>query len=166
LRCNPTLYLCQIVRRNQNLVTKHLDANNVRLLLRKVYVLPPPAPHHAYPEHKGELENGFNGSNGDGYHKAVVRIDDNAIAPRAQSGKARVPKAAANHLASIDLLTASMAEYNHDNKKRCRGGNPNLTLSLTQLQTDLYDRQVPCRVRKGLLWIEGLGTHARVSRRS
>jgi len=132
----------QIVRRNQNLVTKHLDSYDVQLLLHKSYAQP-----------SAKARTHFNGatngtSNGDGAVKVNGHAagESHAIVQRAKPAKAQ-----ANHLASIDLLTACMTEYNHDNKRRCRGGNPNLTLTLANLEADLYDRTVPVSVKVSLV---------------
>ena len=119
----------QIVRRNQNLITKHLDANDVQLSL-------------------------FSGLGGRTLRKFQLSDSDSQGAVSGTVGRGKSSKAKQHlhcHLASIDLLTACMAEYNHDNKKRCRGGNPNLTLTLADLEADLYDRDVPVSVKVSLV---------------
>ncbi len=77
----------QIIRRNQNLVAKYLDKEDIVL--------------------------------GAKVRKAAWLRDKEVKGPRRKY-----------YIASIELLTACMAECNYENKSRCRGGNPNLTFSL------------------------------------
>jgi len=121
----------QIVRRNQNLIIKHLDAHEVQLLLFQggAKALRKACLTEASPE----------------------TIDGASPAPVSRGKSAKATKMLQVHIGSIQLLTACMAEYNHDNKKRCRGGNPNLTMTLADIETDLYDRELPVSVKVALL---------------
>ena len=143
----------QVVRRNQNLITKHLDAKNVRLLLRKTYAPPQAVGALSRGEQPASMANASDAGPKD--NGPIANGTASAAQAAGGAGKGsvvrRAPKPDASHLASIQLLTACMADLNHDNKKRCRGGNPRLTLKLAELQADLYDRSVPVSIKIALV---------------
>jgi CRP-like cAMP-binding protein len=120
----------QIVRRNQNLIIKHLDSLDVQLLL---------------------FQGGAKALRKTLLSDSSAETPASSLAPVSRGKSAKATKMLQVHIGSIELLTACMAEYNHDNKKRCRGGNPNLTLTLADVEADLYDRELPVSVKRALL---------------
>lgn len=99
----------QIVRRNQNLVAKYLDKEDIVL-------------------------------------GAKVRDEPWLRAHKELKGSRKK-----YYIACIELLTACMAQYNYENKSRCRGGNSKLTFTLKDIEMELRDRTLSPRVKIALL---------------
>ncbi|KAJ1490986.1 hypothetical protein T484DRAFT_3262606 [Baffinella frigidus] len=108
----------QTVRRNQNLVTKHMDKHEV-------------APNLCSGPAARKIRQG---------HTV-------ATAGARGRGKAFIN----SYVASLELMSSTMQELNLENKARCRGLSPSLTLTLKDLEADVADRSLPPRARAAVL---------------
>ena len=68
-------------------------------------------------------------------------------------GGAKRKEVNACYVTSLELLIACMAEGNHENKARCRGGSPNMTMTLKDITVALAERELPGEHSKGRIKI-------------